>query len=180
MTGRISLDLNIRRVRRDEMERLRDISVTTFTDTYAQHNTPENMSSYMAKSFDPTRLRAELAADDTHYYFAERDAEVLGYLKLNFRSAQTNSSLQQSCEIERIYVVRKYQGQKIGKLLFDHAMRRAQNAKLTWLWLGVWDQNTKAIGFYKNMGFEVFASHDFTLGTEEQTDYLMRIRIQAS
>ena len=178
MTGRISLDLNIRRVRTEEMERLRDISISTFFDTYERHNTAENMRDHAAKAFSKIRLQAELNSKNIEYYFAENEGELVGYLRVNYGDEQTNQSLSSACEVERIYVVAKFQGQKIGKLLLDHAVQCAKELGLNWVWLGVWYQNENAIGFYKNMGFEVFASHDSTLGTEEQTDFLMRIRIQ--
>jgi ribosomal protein S18 acetylase RimI-like enzyme len=42
------------------------------------------------------------------------------------------------------------------------------------VWLGVWEANEKAIGFYRSQGFEVFGAHTFRLGGEEQRDLLMR------
>jgi ribosomal protein S18 acetylase RimI-like enzyme len=34
------------------------------------------------------------------------------------------------------------------------------------LWLGVWENNHKAILFYQKWGFEIFGSHGFILGTD--------------
>jgi ribosomal protein S18 acetylase RimI-like enzyme len=42
------------------------------------------------------------------------------------------------------------------------------------VWLGVWEKNEKAIGFYKRNGFVEFDKHLFTLGTDVQTDIMMR------
>ena len=48
---------------------------------------------------------------------------------------------------------------------------------LKYIWLGVWQENPKAIQFYTKNGFEVFDQHVFKLGDEEQTDFLMRLFI---
>ena len=42
------------------------------------------------------------------------------------------------------------------------------------IWLGVWEENNKAIAFYKRHGFEVFGSHPFKLGGDLQRDLLMK------
>jgi len=141
--------LNIRRVRSDEVETLRDLSVSTFIDTYDEYNTAENMKNYIARSFDMARLQRELGSHNVEYYFAEIKDEIVGYLRLNYREAQTNQSIANACEIERIYVAPEHKGQKIGKALFEKSVACAREASLEWVWLGVWDQNTKAIAFYK-------------------------------
>lgn len=169
--------INIRLVRPDEMTVLRDFSISTFIETFTEHNTPENMEDYIEKSFDKDRLQSELISPLTQYYFAERGPDILGYLKLNFGEKQTNQSLENSCEIERIYVDPKYQGLKVGKSLFEKGLNCGRYTGLNWLWLGVWEQNRDAIEFYKKMGFETFGTHDFRLGTEAQTDLLMRVQI---
>jgi len=42
------------------------------------------------------------------------------------------------------------------------------------VWLGVWEHNPKAIAFYEKWGFEKFGAHSFMLGTDAQTDLLMK------
>jgi ribosomal protein S18 acetylase RimI-like enzyme len=44
-------------------------------------------------------------------------------------------------------------------------------------WLGVWEDNHRAIRFYEKNGFEKFDSHPFILGESKQTDLLMKLRI---
>jgi ribosomal protein S18 acetylase RimI-like enzyme len=45
------------------------------------------------------------------------------------------------------------------------------------LWLGVWERNEHAIGFYKRWGFELVGTHLFQLGQDLQTDYVMARRV---
>jgi ribosomal protein S18 acetylase RimI-like enzyme len=42
------------------------------------------------------------------------------------------------------------------------------------IWLGVWEHNQQAINFYTKWGFEKFGEHDFVLGNDVQTDWLMK------
>jgi ribosomal protein S18 acetylase RimI-like enzyme len=45
------------------------------------------------------------------------------------------------------------------------------------MWLGVWDQNVKAIEFYRRQGLSEFSKHDFLLGNDQQTDILMKLKL---
>jgi ribosomal protein S18 acetylase RimI-like enzyme len=43
----------------------------------------------------------------------------------------------------------------------------------TRLWLGVWEHNLRAIGFYRKRGFVQCGAQPFLLGTDLQTDWIM-------
>ncbi|NLA43929.1 GNAT family N-acetyltransferase, partial [Candidatus Saccharibacteria bacterium] len=42
---------------------------------------------------------------------------------------------------------------------------------------GVWEHNDKAIRFYEKLGFRPFGEHLFMLGSDPQTDLLMRLDV---
>ena len=44
----------------------------------------------------------------------------------------------------------------------------------TYVWLGVWEENHRALQFYEKNGFTVFGKHDFVLGDDVQTDLMMK------
>lgn len=77
-------------------------------------------------------------------------------------------------EIERTYVLRSHHGKKVGQLLYNQALDVALNNKAEYLWLGVWEQNPRAIRFYEKNGFVAFDKHIFKLGADEQTDIMMK------
>ena len=54
----------------------------------------------------------------------------------------------------------------------------AKKKQKKYIWLGVWNENTNAIAFYKKMGFVIFDRHTFTIGKDVQEDYLMRLEIE--
>ena len=45
---------------------------------------------------------------------------------------------------------------------------------MSYVWLGVWEQNPRAIRFYEKNGFVPFDTHVFILGEDKQTDILMK------
>jgi len=80
-------------------------------------------------------------------------------------------------EIERIYVLQSMHGKRVGHLLLQTAISEAVASSMEFLWLGVWEQNVKAIQFYKRHGFVAFGTHVFMLGNDAQTDILMKLPI---
>lgn len=50
----------------------------------------------------------------------------------------------------------------------------AKAGEFDWAWLGVWEGNVKAQGFYRKYGFEKFSEHSFKVGDKVDTDWLMR------
>ena len=107
----------------------------------------------------------------------EESGKVVGYFKVNFNEAQTELKMSNAMEIERIYVLKDFQGMKVGKMLFDKAIENARNMGLDLVWLGVWEKNLSAISFYEKNGFTVFNKHIFRLGNEEQIDLMMMIKL---
>jgi len=166
--------IELRKLSTGDVEQLLELSRRTFFDTFYHVNTPEDMEAYASKVFTIERLSDELNELDSEFYFALLGNQVAGYLKINFRTAQTELKDPQALEIERIYVLADHQGKNIGGQLMQFAINRAVDNNLTYVWLGVWDQNHKAIRFYQRHGFEVFSSHEFVLGSDKQTDLLLK------
>lgn len=149
-------------------------SKKTFYEFFAHLNDPANMEAYSSVAFTPGKIICELSNPDSEFYFAVFEDGIIGYIKLNFNNAQTEFKEPNALEVERIYVSGEHHGKKIGKHLLNFAIEMAVNKNMKYVWLGVWEHNYKAIGFYEHNGFKVFSSHDFLLGDDKQTDLLMR------
>lgn len=168
---------SIRKISLADLESLIIISKKTFSETFANDNSEENLTEYLEKAFNEAQLTSELQDKNSEFYFVEDHDEVLAYLKVNTNQGQTEKVLERALEIERIYVNREFQGRKIGQLLLSKAISLANEQHLKQIWLGVWEHNPKAIKFYERNGFQEFDKHIFKLGDDEQTDILMRLTL---
>ena len=169
--------MEITKINTKDVIALQYISHKTFTETFAVHNTVENMKQYLDQYFTVDNLTVEIENPNSQFYFAKQDNRVIGYLKLNFAHAQTELRDGSSIEIERIYVLKENHGKGVGIELLNFAIEIAKQNKAAYIWLGVWENNHRAIRFYKNNGFITFDKHQFVLGSEEQTDLMMRLEI---
>lgn len=157
-----------------DLAALQSISRQTFVETFSDQNTVENMHQYLREKLSTEQLTKELQHPDSQFYFIEENQQPIGYLKLNTGRAQTEMVDPNAMEIERIYVLKAYLGKKVGQLLYDKAIEVAKAMNATFVWLGVWEENPRAIRFYEKNGFVEFDRHVFKLGDDEQTDIMMK------
>ena len=154
---------------------LQELSEKTFIETFGAENTVANMQLYLSECLSYKKVAEEMGNPYSSFYFATVANNQLGYLKLNTDQAQTETPGANGLEIERIYVLKEYQGRKVGQLLLDKVMKIARSYNKQYVWLGVWENNKKAIRFYEKNGFVPFGAHHFKLGEDEQTDIMMKI-----
>jgi ribosomal protein S18 acetylase RimI-like enzyme len=170
--------IKINKVELDEIQDLQRIGKLTFSETFSASNTEKDMNKYLQENFSLERISKEWNDKNSQFYFAKEGEKILGYLKLNFGESQTELKDQRALEIERIYVLKEFHGKKVGQVLFEKALEIAEEKNVDYVWLGVWEENPRAINFYKKNGFQEFDKHIFKLGNDEQTDLLMKLKLK--
>jgi len=166
--------ITIRLVRPSETEELLSLSRRTFYDAFEHLNNKDDFEAYTSLAFTYDKLLSELENPHSQFYFALINDEKVGYIKLNYSSAQTELQDENAIEVERIYILASQQRKKIGNQLLDFTINKAKDEGKHFIWLGVWEHNQAAQRFYERNGFKPFGSHKFWVGKDEQTDILMR------
>lgn len=170
-------EITIKKASLTDIAQLQKIGRQTFSETFSDGNSDENMKKYLDESFSLEKLTSELSDQNAAFYFALIDDQAIGYLKLNFGQSQTELKDTAALEIERIYVLKEFHGKKVGQVLYETAIQVAKQARASYVWLGVWEENPRAINFYKKNGFVAFDKHIFKLGDDEQTDIMMKLQL---
>ena len=154
-----------------------DISRQTFYETFAESNTVEDMEKFLNEQFSMDTLIKETEEPGNIFLLAYDDTEPIGYAKM--RDGEKRSEFEGLCSIEiaRIYAVKKSIGKGVGRELMQKCIDIAREMNRDIIWLGVWEKNERAIQFYLKWGFEKFAEHEFVLGNDVQTDWLMCKRL---
>jgi len=171
-------NIKIEQINNSHIAALQQIGRHTFEETFAESNSAENMSIYLEEAYSNEKLSAELNDPNSFFYFAMLDEKVIGYLKLNMGGSQTELKDNDALEIERIYVLKDFHGKKVGQLLFDKAITIAKKQQVAYVWLGVWEENKRALQFYTKNRFVEFDQHVFVLGNEAQTDIMMKLELK--
>lgn len=160
-----------------DLEDLRMIGRETFQETFSRHNTASDMEKYLELNYQEAQVKAELENPASFFFIAIADGVTIGYLKLNIGAAQTELKEDAGLEIERIYVLASHHGSGTGQLLYETAIDVALSLHKSYVWLGVWEANARAIRFYEKNGFVKFDQHFFMVGDDQQVDIMMKRQI---
>ena len=166
--------LSIRLATIDDANLIASLSQQTFFETFAEANTPENMEKFLAEQFTKGKLMLEVGRPENIFMLAYYGSEPAGYLKLREGVRPAGLEDVPCIEIARLYVVKQMLQKGIGKVLMQNAVDIAIELKKRILWLGVWENNKRAIDFYTRWGFKKFGEADFLLGDDVQNDWMMK------
>ncbi|HCN59371.1 MULTISPECIES: GNAT family N-acetyltransferase [unclassified Exiguobacterium] len=156
-----------------DVRTLQAVSIETFSETFGSQNDPQHLEDYLNQSYNLEKLTRELEHPNSFFFFIKSNEEIAGYLKLNVGDAQTELMKGKTLELERIYIRSAYQGTGLGKQLLEKTFEVAQAQGMEQVWLGVWEENHRALRFYQRFGFVQTGAHSFFMGEDEQVDLIL-------
>jgi diamine N-acetyltransferase len=168
------MGLIIRHATTDDAKLIAEISHQTFYETFAAHNTTDDMHKFLNEQFTKGKLMMEVGAKENLFLLAYDQHEVAGYAKLRDSRVPLPLKGTNAMEVARLYAMTHKIGKGIGAALMEKSIHIAREKEKQVIWLGVWEKNHRAIEFYTKWGFEKFDETDFLLGDDLQKDWLMR------
>jgi ribosomal protein S18 acetylase RimI-like enzyme len=170
-------EFTIRTAAAADAERLAELAVRTFRDTYAEHNRPENMARYLAAHFGPQLQSVELADQQMATVVAEAGPQLIGYAQLRRGDPPECVPGTDRLELSRFYVDRPWHGRGVAQALMTATVHEAADRRAQTLWLGVWERNSRGIAFYRKCGFADVGTQTFMLGSDRQNDRVMALTL---
>ncbi len=155
------------------------IGRSSFTDKFSQYNSLNDVNDYTAKYFNDHIISDEIESPDSKFFLGTISGIGAGFLKLrrnNFKYIAEKDSI----ELQRIYVLSNYHGSGLAHVLMKKAFGYCIENGFKTLWLGTWENNARAVAFYKKFGFIEFGEHIFNIGAASQRDILMRLIISST
>ncbi len=171
--------INIRIATLHDKKVLMNVGWQTFFDTFHQQNTREDMQLFLETNFTIEAIISEMENSCNTFLLAYIGKEVAGYCKLSEQQPPGTLQDKDVIEISRLYAVKEKIGSGVGKALMNYCLELAAAKKKETIWLGVWENNQRAIQFYRRFGFEKFGEHPFLLGNDIQNDWLMKKDLQS-
>ena len=168
---------DLRRATPADAAGLATFAAAAFADSFGAQNRTEDMAAYLAEAFSEPLQRAELTDPRCTVFLAERDGEIVGYAMLRDGVAPPCVADASAIEIARLYAGQRWIGAGIGALLMQRCLVEAASRGRRTIWLGVWERNVRAIGFYQRWHFTIVGSQIFQLGSDRQNDRVMARRV---
>lgn len=171
--------LKIRYGKIEDAQKLAPLAIKIFNHTFAANplNKPEDMKEYIAKAFGLEQTERELADENSIFFIAENEGEMIGYAKLQKHSGEDCVADKNPIELQRLYVAREFHGSGIAAEIMRRCFEEAQQQNFQTIWLGVWEYNFRAQKFYEKLGFKAVGEHIFMLGRDAQTDLVMEKKL---
>lgn len=161
----------------EDAEMIADMSQRTFYDTFADQNTPENMAIYLNAQFTREMQMAEVVLPGRIFLLAEEHGQPVGYASMREMTPPRGLEHTRAIEIVQLYAEKKMIGKGVGKALMQRCLDIALEKNKEYVWLGVFEQNLRALAFYKKWGFEKFGEHIFIVGLDPQKDWWMKKKL---
>src|SRR5688572_5338338 len=137
------MDLTIREATTEDAALVAEMSRSTFYETFAEHNSEEDMRMFLEQQFTKEALMKEVGAAGNVFFLAYAGEEPAGYVRLREASPDKDVHQLPSIEIARIYVLKKFISYGIGRALMAHCIQYAQEHGKKSIWLGVWEKNER-------------------------------------
>lgn len=165
--------LRFRRAIQSDAAVLAEFGRRTFEETFGAANTPDDMAAYLRSNYGTSQQAAELGDPDIITIVAEAKGVLAAYAQVRRGPAPEVVRTGPPVELWRFYVDHPWQGLGLAQQLLEHVHTAAAELGGRAIWLSVWDQNARAIAFYKKSGFRIAGTKDFWLGSDKQSDYVM-------
>lgn len=177
-TDQTGSGLNLRLAGPGDAELLSFLGGKTFFDTFSPYHDLADMQAYITKAYHPDAIKKNLETPEMSYHIAESEkGQAIGYTKL---IKDVNPDGLENCrvmELEKIYVLQDWLDKKAGALLMQNAIQFSENLGYNILYLGVWQENHRALRFYEKFGFKTFGTRTFALGSSLCDDFLMKLEL---
>jgi ribosomal protein S18 acetylase RimI-like enzyme len=167
-------EITIRRATIDDALLLSRLGARLFENTFGAANHPDDMRDYLRSAFSLESQHAALE-DPAVVAFIAEDAghAAIGYAVMKRGSRAAGVTGAKPVEVQRIYSDHAWHGRGVGALLMHACIEQAHTWHGDELWLGVWENNPRAIAFYEKTGFRVVGRQSFQLGRDLQQDLVM-------
>lgn len=171
------MNAKIRPATLDDINILAALGTTTCYEAYFELDPSSDLADYCARIYSPENVRIEFEDVNSTYFIAEINDRSVGFAKLRENSYVDCLGEGHAIELQRIYVLEKMKGQKVGKLLMERCLTAAREKSYDKLWLGVWERNIAAQRFYEGIGMKNVGTTGFSDGKNDFVNFVFAIDV---
>lgn len=168
----------IRKATADDAGKLAALAAVTFPLACPPSSSPADIAAHVAGTLSEDNFRAYLADPESTILVIDDGGELRGYSLLVTRPAQDPDvaaalTILPSTELSKCYVHPDHHGLGAAAELMHASIAEAAGAGAQGLWLGVNNQNVRAIRFYEKSGFRKVGTKTFQLGSTLEHDFVL-------
>ena len=175
--------MRIRPARQDEAAALAELAAATFALACPPHTSADAIAAFLRDVLAPTNFKTFLADPDRLVLVAEGgggagSGGLLGYTMLVFgephdADAAAAIRIRPTAELSKCYVRAEAHGSGTAAALMAATLDAARERGAAGSWLGVNQENVRALRFYGKHGFEQVGIKRFLVGERYEDDYVL-------
>ncbi|MEM1326448.1 MAG: GNAT family N-acetyltransferase [Bacteroidota bacterium] len=156
----LSASVRLEPILAEHQEELYHLMRRIYPAAYA-HLWKDGGAQYVEQLYRTDNFYQELDLPCSLYYFVNYEGERVGILRLVQHQNVHGEYDEQSTKLQRIYLAPELQGKGIGKLLIAWCSTQFLQQEGDRIWLEVMETESKALGFYQRVGFEIVDNFEF-------------------
>ncbi|WP_026555790.1 GNAT family N-acetyltransferase [Arthrobacter sp. 35W] len=159
---------------------LAELAAITFPLACPPSSAPEDIAAFIDANLTEEHFGGYLADPQRTVLVADDDGSLGGYALLVSAppadpqvAKVLEAAAQPVIELSKCYVHPDHHGAGLAAALMAASVAHGARLGAASLWLGVNDENARAIRFYQKSGFVQMGTKTFMLGTRQEHDYVM-------
>ena len=151
------------------------VGQATFLEAFAGILDGADVIAHCQRQHDVQLYRDWLALPAMRLWLAEATpgGAPVGYLVLSPAGLPVADPRPNDLEIKRIYLLHRFQGQRVGQRLMQAALDQARAGGAGRVLLGVYAENHDALAFYARCGFAQLGRRTFRVGRTDYQDVIL-------
>ena len=126
-----------------------------------------NLAKYLNENFSVAKTIENINNSKNIFYIIYVDEFPAGYAKIIVNENQEHVESNNSCRLERIFILNDFIPLKIGKQLLNFVEEQAKELSLDTMWLSVYIKNKRAIRFYEKNEYKNVGDYNFIVSEKK-------------
>jgi ribosomal protein S18 acetylase RimI-like enzyme len=166
--------LIFRKATLDDTENLVILKQQVWVSTYAVEGIRKEFSDYLLSTFTTENERKNLKNQQKFTLIAESKGHLIGCAEVDLNPSESIPQVESLPEISIFYVLERFCGKGIGKLLLNETLSTLKDLKHNRVWLSVYHKNQRAINFYNQNGFTDIGKMYFEMSGNSYENRIMK------
>ena len=166
----IRTEIVFRKAAIEDAELLTMLAEESFRKAYTGEMRIEDLETYIQEHFHVARQQQEIKDPDADIIITFIQDRAVGYSMIQLNPVPACVDPDSAVELKRFYLLPEAKGTGIADAQMQATLANAKSKKLSAVWLGCWENNARAISFYRRWQFRSVGYHNFLVGSDLQRD----------
>lgn len=155
------MDVSIRQTNETDFDIIVHIGRIGVEESHRESCSVEDMNIFLDAHYNEAAIKEELRNEKHIYHIIYYKEQPVGFSKMVYNMEHPNLPQRPLTKLDRIYLLSEYYDLKLGRELLQQNIALSKQNGQAGMWLFTWQDNHRAVNFYKKAGFGIVGEHWF-------------------